>query len=82
MMAFAVKTWRTNAGQRGNLARFVAWWFRAHAREILASLRGHSGIPADLVLAETWGGVGGLLGAYSRSAARARRIRASAGTER
>lgn len=78
-MAYITKCYRHDPTQRHEIRKWVLWWFAFHASKILApSLRGdRRRLPFDLVLAELFGGVIGLLGEYDRSlrrvAARRRR---------
>ncbi len=74
-MAFAVKSYQSDPPQRFNWRCLVGWWFKDQLRRLLKSLVGRYILPPDIVLAELWGGVVGLLGEYSRSLARIEQIR-------
>lgn len=75
LMAYVAKTYKNDGAQRPNLRRLVIWWFTSHLRELLQSLMGGHVLPPDMVLAELWGGIAGIVGAYPRSLRRAERIR-------
>lgn len=75
LMAFVAKTYKYDASQRPKIRRLVVWWFDAHFRDLLNSLRGNHVLPANMILAEIWGGVTGIFGAYPRSVRRVKRIR-------
>ncbi|MBE9188814.1 glycosyltransferase [Gloeocapsopsis crepidinum LEGE 06123] len=74
-MAFVVKSYQSDPSQRSKLRRIVGWWFKDQLRRLLKSLIGRYILPPDIVVAELWGGVVGLLGEYSRSLARIEQIR-------
>jgi hypothetical protein len=74
-MAFVVKTYNADVTQRPKLRRFLLWWFGYKLHGLSKSLRGKHVLPPGLLLAELWGGILGLSGAYSRSVRRAERIR-------
>ncbi|MFW6068522.1 MAG: glycosyltransferase family 2 protein [Chloroflexota bacterium] len=75
LMAFVSKSYTKDPGQRSNLRRLVTWWFHSHLRDLWRSLRGCHELPPGIILAEIWGGLTGILGAYPRSVARVKRIR-------
>jgi GT2 family glycosyltransferase len=75
-MAFAVKSLRTDPAMRGTWLRHIGWWFSKQLAHLVRRLTMGHPRPVGLVLAEAWGGVTGLLGAYDRSRARTARIRA------
>jgi glycosyltransferase involved in cell wall biosynthesis len=75
LMAYVAKTYKNDDAQRPNLRRLVIWWFISHLYELLQSLKGGYVLTPDLVLAELWGGIAGILGAYPRSLRRVERIR-------
>jgi GT2 family glycosyltransferase len=75
LMAFVVKTYNADVTQRPKLRRFLLWWFGYKLHGLSKSLRGKHVLPPGLLLAELWGGILGLSGAYSRSVRRAERIR-------
>jgi glycosyltransferase involved in cell wall biosynthesis len=74
-MAFAAKSFRTDPPQRKRWCRLVAWWFVKYQtkRFVKAFLRRRAP-RADMVLAEIFGGLDGLLGGYRRSTRRVERI--------
>jgi glycosyltransferase involved in cell wall biosynthesis len=75
LMAFVVKTYSSDVTQRPKLRRLLLWWFGYKLHGLSKSLRGKHVLPPALVLAELWGGIIGLSGAYPRSVRRAERIR-------
>jgi GT2 family glycosyltransferase len=75
LMAYVAKTYRYDAEQRPNLRRLVTWWLGNEVRELARSLRGNHVLAPGMLLAELWGGIVGLCGAYGRSQRRARQIR-------
>ncbi len=75
LMAFVAKTYASDPDQRPNLRRLVAWWFTNESKQLLLSLAGRHLLSPEMLIAEIWGGVVGLLGAYSRSVKRAEQIR-------
>ena len=75
LMAFVVKTYSSDVTQRPKLRRLLLWWFGYKLHGLSKSLRGKHVLPPALLLAELWGGIIGLSGAYPRSVRRAERIR-------
>lgn len=75
LMAFVVKSYMHDTTQRSNLRRLVAWWFKYQFRELWKSLMGKNVSAPDLILAEIWGGLVGLVIAYPRSVKRTEAIR-------
>ena len=75
LMAFVVKTYHSDVTQRPKLRRFILWWFGHKLHVLSRSFRGKHVLPADLHLAELWGGFIGLFGAYGRSVKRTQSIR-------
>jgi len=75
LMAFVVKTYNSDVTQRPKLRRFILWWFAYKLHGLSKSLRGKHVLPPSFHLAELWGGVMGIFGAYPRSVRRAERIR-------
>ncbi len=75
LMAFVVKTYGSDVTQRPKLRRLLLWWFGYKLHGLSESLRGKHVLPPGLLLAELWGGIIGLSGAYPRSVKRAERIR-------
>jgi glycosyltransferase involved in cell wall biosynthesis len=74
-MAFAAKSFRTDPSQRRHWGRLVAWWFMKYqTKRFLKALLGRPAPRADMVLAEIFGALGGLLGGYRRSLRRVERI--------
>ena len=77
LMAYIAKTYRYDPSQRANLRRYIKWWFASEFHQIAQSVTGRHPLPVGMILAELWGGVVGLSGAYERSMKRTRRIRAA-----
>jgi GT2 family glycosyltransferase len=75
LMAYVAKTYRYDTTQRPNLRRLVAWWFGNELHELASSIRGKHVLPPNMILAELWGGIVGLCGAYQRSLRRTEQIR-------
>jgi GT2 family glycosyltransferase len=75
LMAFVVKTYRSDVAQRTNLRRLVLWWLGYKLNGLSRSLAGQHVLPPGMILAELWGGIVGLFGAYPRSVRRTERIR-------
>lgn len=75
LMAFVIKSYQSEPTQCCRWRRLMGWWFKDQLRQFLKSLVGRHALPPDLVLAELWGGVIGLLGEYSRSLKRSEQIR-------
>jgi GT2 family glycosyltransferase len=76
-IAFVAKCHRTDPPFRQKQRRMITWWFKEELKQIGASLCGRHVLPPDFLLAELWGGIGGLLGGYGRSERRTARIRAA-----
>ncbi|MDZ8223198.1 glycosyltransferase family 2 protein [Nostoc sp. ChiVER01] len=74
-MAFVVKCYQSDPPQRSKLRRLVWWWFRDQLKQLKNSLRGRHVLPPNMILAELWGGIVGILGEYSRSLRRIEQIR-------
>lgn len=75
LMAFVFKSYKTDVAQRPNLRRLVFWWFRSCLRNLQKSVMGKHVLPPDMLLAQLWGGIIGLLWAYPRSVKRIDQIR-------
>jgi GT2 family glycosyltransferase len=75
LMAFVAKTYNSDPSQRAKLRRFSTWWFGYKLYGLARALAGRHVLPPGLVLAELWGGILGLSGAYARSLRRTERIR-------
>ena len=75
VMAFVVKSYKTDRENRPKLRGLVRWWFNHKLRQILASLRGRHILDPSLIWAELWGGIQGLCGEYHRSIRRVSRIK-------
>lgn len=73
-MAFIVKSWQLDPPMRPRLVQVTIWWLLLETRELLRSLIGRYVLPPDMVWAELWGSIIGLLGAYSRSVQRIEQI--------
>jgi GT2 family glycosyltransferase len=74
-MAFVTKSYQADPPQRPKLRRLVKWWFKYQLMQLTQCLKHSHALPANMVLAELWGGVVGLLGEYSRSTKRVEQIR-------
>lgn len=75
LMAHIAKTYRYDISQRRKLRALTRWWFGDQLRSLAKSVAGRHVLPPDLVVAELWGGLVGLLRAYPRSVRRAEKIR-------
>jgi glycosyltransferase involved in cell wall biosynthesis len=75
MMAFLMKSHRTDPDLRRRHVAMVRWWAGDRMRALTKALIGGNGRDARFVLAEIWGGVAGLFGEYDRSVARTTAIR-------
>lgn len=75
LMAFAVKSYHSDPSHRALLVRLVGWWLKDQLRQFKSSLKGSHVLPPDLLLAEIWGSIVGLLGEYPRSLRRVEKIR-------
>jgi glycosyltransferase involved in cell wall biosynthesis len=75
MMAFLVKSWRTDRELRSRHRAMVRWWLIDQAKGIARAVRRLSLRELQFGLAELWGGICGLVGGYDRSHARVRAIR-------
>jgi glycosyltransferase involved in cell wall biosynthesis len=74
-MAFVVKCYQNDPPQRSQLRRTVLWWFKDQLKQLKNSLRGRHVLPPTMILAESWGGILGILGEYPRSLKRVEEIR-------
>ncbi|MEH1827687.1 MAG: glycosyltransferase [Nostoc sp.] len=74
-MAFVVKSYQSDPPQRSQLRRLVWWWFKDQLKQLKNSFRGRHVLPPNMILAELWGGIVGILGEYSRSLRRIEQIR-------
>jgi glycosyltransferase involved in cell wall biosynthesis len=75
MMAFLVKSWRSDPTLRPLHRSMVRWWFRYQFKALARSLRHLSLRDTRFAIAEIWGGVMGLVGEYDRSQLRIQAIR-------
>ncbi|MER3435136.1 MAG: hypothetical protein C4288_17400 [Leptolyngbya sp. ERB_1_1] len=75
LMAFVTKSYQSDPTQRSQLRGLIQWWFRYQSKELSKSVLGRHPLPADMVLAELWGGILGLFGEYGRSQQRIEQIR-------
>jgi GT2 family glycosyltransferase len=74
-MAFAAKSLRSDPSQRKQWLRLLVWWFGAYqATRLAKALVGRAVPTLDIVLAEIFGALGGMLGGYRRSVRRIERI--------
>ena len=76
-MAFVVKSSRNDPSQQGKFRALVQWWFQSQILQLAKSLLGKNILPPQMILAELWGGIRGLLGEYERSQRRTAKIRDS-----
>jgi glycosyltransferase involved in cell wall biosynthesis len=77
LMAFLVKSHRTDPRLRHRHRAMIAWWFGNQAQSLLKSVKRAEFHEARFNLAELWGGVMGLAGEYDRSRARIAGIKAA-----
>jgi glycosyltransferase involved in cell wall biosynthesis len=77
MMAFVVKSWRTDPVLRPLHRRMIKWWFGDQLRSFAKASLQLKGREISFVLAELWGGIRGLAGEYDRSQVRVQAIRVS-----
>jgi hypothetical protein len=73
-MAFVSKSYRTDPSQRAKFRRLVVHWFGRRVWQLMRGSSGPNGWPVELSAAQLAGGVVGLLGEYSRSQQRVRRL--------
>lgn len=73
-MAFISKCYQEDPVQRAKLRYLVVWWFRYQLRQFIHSLMTTQVRYSRMILAEIWGGGVGLLGEYSRSTKRIKKI--------
>ncbi|HEY9803011.1 MAG TPA: glycosyltransferase [Leptolyngbyaceae cyanobacterium] len=74
-MAFVMKAYQTDPPQRSKLRSLILWWLKDQLKQLRDSLRGKHPLPANMILAEMWGGVVGFFGEYPRSIKRIETIR-------
>jgi hypothetical protein len=75
MMAFLVKSYRTDVQLRARHRAMVRWWFLDQMKALARAARKCRGPDFRFGIAELWGGICGLAGEYDRSRARVRAIR-------
>lgn len=75
MMAFLVKSRRTDQELRARHRAMVRWWFFDRLKELARAARRFRGRDFRFGVAELWGGIYGLAGEYDRSRARVQAIR-------
>jgi GT2 family glycosyltransferase len=75
LMAFVVKSWRTDPSLRRLHRGIVRWWLAYQLRSFAKALRRMNGREISFVLAELRGGIVGLAGEYDRSQLRVQAIR-------
>ncbi|MDK4716521.1 glycosyltransferase [Rhizobium sp. CNPSo 4039] len=75
MMAFLVKSYRTDSVMRARHRAMVRWWFFDQLKALARAARRLRGHELRFGIAELWGGIYGLAGEYDRSRARIRSIR-------
>jgi glycosyltransferase involved in cell wall biosynthesis len=75
MMAFLVKSRRSDHELRSRHGAMVRWWFVDQGRTLARAVRGLRGRDVHFGIAEVWGGICGLAGEYDRSRSRVQAIR-------
>jgi glycosyltransferase involved in cell wall biosynthesis len=75
MMAFLVKSRRSDRELRSRHGAMVRWWFADQARALVHAASGLRGRDVRFGLNELWGGIRGLAGEYDRSRSRIEAIR-------
>ena len=74
-MTFIEKSSKKDPSQSIKFRILKRQWFKFQVRYLIKSLRGRYVLPPDMVAAELWGGIVGLLGEYSRSQKRIEKIK-------
>lgn len=74
-MAFVTKSYQTDPAQRSQFRRLVQWWLKDQGKQLIKSFMGRHTLPPEMIWAEVWGGIVGLLGEYERSQQRIEQIR-------
>ncbi len=75
MMAFLVKSYRTDDEMRARHRAMVRWWFLDQLKSLVRAAGRFRGQELRFAMAELWGGICGLAGEYDRSTARSQAIR-------
>lgn len=75
LMTFIEKSSKKDPSQSIKFRILKRQWFKFQVRHLIKSLRGRYVLPPDMVAAELWGGIVGLLGEYSRSQKRIEKIK-------
>ncbi|MFC3204761.1 glycosyltransferase [Aquamicrobium soli] len=75
MMAFLVKSRRSDHELRPQHGAMVRWWFVDQAKALARAIRDLRGRDVNFGMAEIWGGIRGLAGEYDRSRSRVQTIR-------
>ncbi|MGY2995537.1 glycosyltransferase family 2 protein [Mesorhizobium sp. URHB0026] len=75
MMAFLVKSRRTDGELKARHRGMVCWWFFDRLKALARAARKLQGRDLRFGIAELWGGIYGLAGEYDRSRIRVQRIR-------
>jgi len=75
MMAFLVKSYRTDDEMRARHRAMVRWWFFDQLKALARAASRFRGHDLRFGMAELWGGIYGLAGEYDRSCARIQAIR-------
>ncbi|MFS8056774.1 glycosyltransferase [Rhizobium sp. BR 317] len=75
MMAFLVKSYRTDDELRAQHRAMVRWWFFDQLKALARAAGRFRGHDLRFGMAELWGGIYGLAGEYDRSRARIQAIR-------
>jgi glycosyltransferase involved in cell wall biosynthesis len=79
MMAFLVKSRRSDQEFRAQHRAMVRWWFVDQGKALARALHRRRGRDVNFGIAEIWGGIRGLAGEYDRSRSRVQAIRESNG---
>jgi len=75
LMTFIEKSSKKDPSQSIKFRILKRQWFKFQVRHLIKSLRSRYVLPPDMVSAELWGGIVGLLGEYSRSQKRIEKIK-------
>lgn len=75
LMAFVVKSYQQDPENQVLFRGLVKWWFKDMVHQLAGSLLRRHILSPEMILAELWGGIIGLLGEYPRSVKRIEKIR-------